>query len=180
MRRALDLLRGRWRCHGCDEEHEGLMGLSAMSPWQWGNPAEPEPNDALRMDGYFLSEDFCVIEGAHFFIRGVFDIKVHGLDEPFTLGAWSTLSRTNFETYVDGFNDDAPEADHDWTGWFSTDLEPFPSSINLPCWVEPRANRQRPLLWLADGDHPLFLAQRDGITPEQLLDIYRANGHPVD
>lgn len=177
MSRALEQLRGTWRCHDCDEEHEELMGLSAMAPWQWGGPAEPEPNAALRTDGSFLSEDFCVIEGEHFFVRGVLDIPVYGFDEPFSLGAWSTLSPANFDIYVDSFNGTVAASDEDWTGWFATTLAPFPSSINCPCWVETRPDRQRPRFWLADEAHPLALAQRDGITPEQLLDIYHANGH---
>jgi hypothetical protein len=169
----------KWRCRSCNVAHGGMFGLSADAPWQWGDPIEPEPNHALRMDGYFLSEDFCVIEGRHFFVRGVLDIPVQGLEDPFSVGAWSTLSRANFEIYVDGFDGAAAEADHAWTGWFSSSLEPFPPSINEPCRVEPRAGGLRPLLRLHSADHPLALAERDGISVDRLLEIYRANGHDI-
>jgi hypothetical protein len=181
MSRALDMLRGGWRCHSCNEDHQGLMGLSAIAPWHWGDRGEPEPNHAFSWDkDDVLTEDFCVIAETNFFVRGCLEIPVRGLDEAFSFGAWSSLSDPNFESYVGSFNGNAAAADHAWTGWFANMLDPFSSSLNAPCWVETRSGRQRPLFWLADDAHPLALAQRDGIQPEQLLDIYRANGHAID
>lgn len=179
MTEALDLLRGgRWRCSSCHEEHEGMFDLATDAPWHWEGQADPEPNSALRLDGDFLSADFCVIGGQDYFVRGLSFIPVIGLDDSFAFGCWSTLSRTNFELYAAHF--DGIDVDEAWTGWFSSEFTAFPGTVNSPCWVMPRPDGTRPEIWLEDEDHPLSIAQRDGITPEQLLDIYRQHGHAVD
>src|SRR5688500_18166422 len=160
-----------WRCTSCDEEHEGLFHLSLAAPLAWPHPPEYEPNHALRFDGDFLSEDFCVLGGEHFFVRGVFDIPVHGLEETFGWGIWSTLSRTNFDTYVEGFDDGAYPDFGPWPGYFSNALEGFGDTFNAPCWVTPPRDRQRPRIALADEDHPMQVTQREGIGAEQVLAI---------
>jgi hypothetical protein len=177
---ALERLRSKsWRCATCDEEHQGMFHLSAFAPYPWQGSVDYEPNHALRMDGDFLSEDFCVIGGEHFFVRGVFDIPVHGLEEMFGFGSWSTLSRTNFDKYVDGF-DHGDYADFGpWTGWFSDALQGFGDTFNQHCWVTPQSDRLRPKIALVDESHPLAIAQRNGISAERVLDIYASYGHAV-
>lgn len=154
-----------------------MFDLAASKPDFWQNPEVREPNSALRMDGDFLSEDFCVIDGQHFFVRCVLDIPVHGLDQWFGYGVWSTLSRANFDKYVEGFDDGNYEDFGPWTGWFSNNLRVFGETLNLPCWVEPQQERQRPLIDFGDLDHPIALAQREGISAERVLEIYAAYGH---
>jgi hypothetical protein len=168
---------GRWHCASCGEEHEGMFDLASPAPWHWQGPIEPEPNAALRMDGDFLSDDLCVIGGEHFFVRGVLDIPLIGSEHSFGFGSWSTLSRANFELYVDSLNGAVLDPDAIWTGWFSTWPKPFPSPINEPCWVEPQPGNSRPMIWLDGESHPLAAAQRGGISLERLLEIYEANGH---
>ena len=167
----------RWRCASCDDEHEGMFALAACAPYVWPHPEVPEPNGALRMDGDFLSEDFCVLGGEHFFVRCSLDLPVHGLEQPFGFGIWSTLSRTNFDKYVDGFDDGDYQDFGPWTGWFSNALEVFGDTLNLPCWVEPQSERLRPLVSFGDLDHPIAIAQREGISAERVLEIYAAYGH---
>jgi hypothetical protein len=168
---------GRWHCGSCGLEHDGIFHLGAPAPWQWPGVEEPEPNDALRMAGDFLSDDLCVIAGEDFFVRGVLEIPVHGSQQSFGFGSWSTLSRENFELYVASMDGTRLDEDAIWTGWFATWPKPFPSPLNQPCWVEPQEGGLRPMIWLEDETHPLARAQRDGITIERLLEIYAANGH---
>ena len=77
---------GRWRYGGCSEWHTGLMDLAALVPDPWPHREDREPNSALRLDGDFLSEDFCVIGGKDFLVRAVLEIPVHGLAEKFGFG----------------------------------------------------------------------------------------------
>lgn len=175
---ALEALKGAsWRCAGCGLDHVGMFDLAAAAPDYWEGPSDYEPNAALRLDGDFLSEDFCVIGGENFFVRCVFQIPVHGLESRFGFGIWSTLSRRNFEIYLEGFDDgDYPDRGP-WSSWFSNELRVFSGSCGQLCWMHPREERQRPYLCLDDPDHPLALAQRDGITAERVLDLYAAYGH---
>ena len=98
-------LTGGWHCAGCDDLHVGIMSLAAFAPDPWPHGEVREINDALRLDVDFLSEDFCVLEGSYFFVRAVLEIPVHGLADKFSFGCWSTLSRENFDKYLEGFND---------------------------------------------------------------------------
>lgn len=175
---ALEALKGAsWRCASCGLDHVGMFDLAAAAPDYWEGPRDYEPNAALRLDGDFLSEDFCVIGGEHFFVRCVYPIRVHGLESPFAFGIWSSLSRRNFDSYVEGFDDgDFPDWGP-WSSWFSNRLAGFPDTLAQLCWMHPREERQRPALCLDDPDHPLAIAQRDGITAERVLEIYAAYGH---
>lgn len=130
------------------------------------------------MDGDFLSEDFCVLDGKYFMVRAVLPIPVNGIDGDFGFGCWSTLSRENFDKYVDGFDTGDYVDMGPWSGWLMNELATLVEEPNpLALWVEPRANRQRPLLWIQNQEHPLAIAQDQGITPDRMLEIFRAYGH---
>ena len=175
---ALDKLSGAsWRCATCGDDHRGMFDLGAFAPDHWGETEEREPNSALRLEGDFLSEDFCVIGGENFFIRCVFEIPVHGLADKFGYGCWSTLSKENFQRYVDQFDAGDYGGDGPWFGWFSNRLRGFEDTLNQACWVYPQLDRQRPTLVLEDPDHELSLAQEHGIAPERVLELYSAYGH---
>ena len=167
----------KWTCGNCNLEHEGMFDLMGFAPEHWKKDEVYEPNSALRFEEDFLSEDFCVLDGEHFFVRCVFDIPVHGMAEKFGLGVWSTLSRANFERYVDGFDSGSYSDLGPWTGWFSSQFKPFEDSINQPCWVHPQLGRQRPVVTLHNEEHELARAQQNGISPERLLEVYAAHGH---
>jgi len=175
---ALEKLKSAtWHCASCGDPHVGMFDLASSAPDFWPGPKVHEPNGAVRMEGDFLSEDFCVLGGEDFFVRGVLEIPVHGLDQSFGFGIWSTLSRSNFTLYVERFWEDDYEGLGPWTGWFSNELRGYPGTLNQPCWVETPLPGQRPLIVLANDDHPLAVAQRDGITAERVLEIYEAHGH---
>ena len=175
---ALERLRdAAWTCASCEIEHRGMFDIGASAPDHWGEVEAREPNSALRLEGDFLSEDFCVIGGEHFFVRGVFEIPVHGMAEKFGFGIWSTLSRENFERYVDRFDEGAYAGEGPWFGWFSNRLTGFEDTLNQACWVHPQLDRQRPTMTLDDPEHELSLAQEHGIAPERVLEIYASCGH---
>lgn len=175
---ALETLRGgRWNCNSCGIAHRGMVDLAAFAPDFWEGAEDYEPNSAIRLDGDFLSEDLCVTDGQHFFVRCVLEIPVHGLAEKFGFGIWSTLSRANFDIYRDAFDDGTYANMGPWTGWFSNRLELFEDTLNQGCWVQPRLGHLRPLVTLANEEHELARAQEDGITPERVLELYAAYGH---
>lgn len=174
---ALELLQTEWRCNCCDTMHRGLMDLAANKPDPWPGEEQFEPNSALRTDGDFLSEDFCVIEGTHFFVRAILEIPVLGLANPWAFGCWTTLSRANFDKYVEGFDTGVYEDDGPWFGWLCNHLKGYfdgePEAVD----VYPQPNRQRPKLFLQNIEHPLGRAQTEGIKPDAMLSLLQAYGH---
>ena len=174
----IELLSTDWRCSCCGELHHGLMDMAARAPDPWPHDRSYEPNSALRLQGDFLSEDLCVLEGRYFFVRSVLEIGVHGLSAPWGFGCWSTLSRTNFDKYVAGFDSGEYADDGPWFGWLSNHLKTYfkgtePISVD----VFPQSNRKRPLLVVQDEKHPLGIAQREGISPQAMLALLHAYGH---
>jgi len=171
------MLSHNWKCSSCDEEHSGLFDLAAFAPDFWTGEEVYSPNSEIRLTGDFLSEDFCIIEGESFFVRSVLEFPISNLDRKFGFGVWSTLSKTNFEKYIDGFDNGNFDTEIHWTGWFSTQIKGIQNTIRQECWVMPQKGRKRPLIKFMDEQHPVSIAQANGLKAESLLEIYAANGH---
>ena len=159
-------------CSTCGERHEGLMDLATSGPAPWVSSDE-----TTRAKEFKKSDDLCVWNDEHYFVRGVLPIPVLGLDDCFCFGVWSSLSRENFRLYIDHWKDDKAHKLGPWFGWFSNSLKGYQETLNLKCQVHPQKDGQRPQIELEPTDHPLAVEQRDGITVERLLDIYANNNH---
>ncbi|MEL6257991.1 MAG: DUF2199 domain-containing protein [Pseudomonadota bacterium] len=175
--RQLEAMMSDWECVSCGETHSGVFDLAAFAPDYWRGEKLYEPNSALRFGDDFLSEDFCIIGGENFFIRGVALVPVDGLPEPFGFGAWSSLSRQSFDQYIEGFDQGRYESSLGWFGWFSNRFLTFDDTLNQACDVSPRQDRQRPTFLFQNEQHEFGRAQRDGIPAERLLEIFEAYGH---
>lgn len=172
-----DMAKGTWSCSQCEEIHSGLFDLAVFGPSAWPEDAVYEPNSALRHDGNFLSEDFCIINGENFLVRCVLLLPIHGLSQPLGFGVWSTLSRDNFDAYVSEFDEGHAGNGIEWTGWFMNKLPVFGETYAEPCWVYPQKKRQRPQLFMQDAETELGRLQRDGISARQALDVFEYYGH---
>lgn len=166
-----------WQCSSCEEKHTGLFDLATFAPDFWNGEEVYSPNSELRLTGNFLSEDFCVIDSESFFVRSVLILPIKKPAYKFGFGVWSTLSKENFEKYIDGFDNGDFDDGTSWTGWFSTQIKGIENTIRQECWVSPQKGRQRPLIQFMDQQHPVSIAQKEGLEAGQLLEIYRANGH---
>jgi hypothetical protein len=156
---------------------QGLLDLVSRAPAQWNNSLlDTSTKDPKNR----LSSDLCMIDGKDYFVRGTLDIPlVGGGGEHFAYGIWSSLSETNFRTYVESFSDPDQGRLGPWFGWFSSSLKGYPETLSLKCNVQPRSNNQRPSIVLEPTDHPLAVEQRDGMSYERLIEIISANGHVV-
>jgi hypothetical protein len=172
--RWLRLHNASWRCPSCGSHHGGIFDLAYDKPDFWQVQEGQKPNSEVRhSSSNVLTEDFCILDGHHFFVRCVLQLLITGaLNQYFGYGVWATLSEKNFNLYVDTF--DTGEQGHlgPWFGWFSNRLQGYPDTLNLKCKVHPRPGRQRPYVELEPTTHPLVLEQREGITFDRLLEIW--------
>jgi hypothetical protein len=182
--RWLKLHDREWVCPCCGETHSGPFDIACDKPDFWPGPGEKSPNSDVMMPGdphtNVLTEDFCILNGEHFFVRCVLRLPIVGTaGEHFGFGVWATLSKKNFETYLSVF--DAGDAGDlgPWFGWFSNRLPGYPDTLNVKCRVHPQDHRQRPHIELEPTDHPLAIDQRQGITLDRLLEIYALSGHDI-
>jgi hypothetical protein len=174
-----------WLCPCCGGQHGGLFDLAVDRPDFWQGSEEKSPNSEMPasddvMINNVLTEDFCVVEGEHFFVRCVLPLPIIGASgTSFGFGVWTTLSKANFTLYRDTFDDGHQGSLGPWFGWFSNRLKGYPDTLNLKCQVIPRDGRSRPHIALEPTSHPLAIEQRDGITFDRLLEIYALNGHDL-
>ena len=175
---ALKILTGaEWTCEACADPHIGMIDLAPFAPHPWGGTNDYAPNSAVTLDGDFLSEDFCVMDGRYFMVRCVMEIPVHGMEYRFGFGCWGSLSRTNFEVYLDLFDNGEFEVAGPWSSWLCNQFCDYIGDDSVACWMVPQLGRQRPLLNIADEGHPLARDQRSGVSPERVMEYYKFYGH---
>jgi hypothetical protein len=179
-RRWIKLHNRDWTCPCCGEKHSGLFDIACDRPDFWQGPEEKSPNAEVLTSDNVLTEDFCVLNGEHYFVRCVLRLPIIGAaDEHFAYGVWATLSKKNFDICVATFDAGNQGDLGPWFGWFSNRLPGYPDTLNLKCQVYPQDDRQRPHIALEPTDHPLAIEQRCGITFDRLLEIYAASGHDL-
>lgn len=175
------LYRRSWTCKSCEEVHLGVFDLGCAKPDAWQDPEVQLPNAAVMTSAHCLTEDFCILDGEHYFIRCVLELPLIGAPpgEHFAFGVWSSLSKQNFDLYVHDFDGEGPGNLGPWFGWFSNRIKGYPDTLNLKCHVHPQQRRRRPRIELEPTEHPLAHESRTGISFERLVEIYAANGHTL-
>jgi hypothetical protein len=99
--------------------------------------------------------------------------------QTFGLGLWSSLSKENFDLYIEHFSGEDQGRFGPWFGGLSNKVKGHPNTFLLKCLVHPQNDGQRPLLERERSEHPLAVEQRDAITFDQILDFYAASGHDI-
>jgi hypothetical protein len=159
----------RYRCSQCNDIHKGLPALAFGWPTYIDSIPESERASRCRK-----SDDLCVVDDEHYFVRGILDLPIIGTSETYSVGAWSTLSATNFAIYEADFFGARSGSYGPFVGWFSNSVPGYAATTNQKCRVHFHADDKRPTFELEPTDHPLAIAQRDGITLASALKIAEA------
>jgi hypothetical protein len=123
-----------WICSTCGMAHGGIFDLACRKPAYWQGSEAIEPNSIVATSTNFLSEDFCVVNNEHFFIRCILQVPIQRTENCFfAYGVWSTLSKANFAKYAETFDAGNQVALGPWFGWFSNRLKGYPETLNLKC-----------------------------------------------
>ncbi len=162
----------RFTCSACDQVHEGMPGFSVAAPLSYALISE-----AQRATRCELGSDDCVIDEAHFFVRGCIEIPVHGHAEPFSWGVWVSLSEASYLQWVHCF--DQPQRAHvgPFFGWLNTRLSPYPETAGLKTQVHLRNDGIRPWIELEPTAHPLAVEQREGISEQRVAELFALMTH---
>lgn len=161
-------------CKTCGKYHAGMpMEFGADAPATYYSIAEFERES--RCD---LTEDLCVIDEEHFFIRGCLELPVLDGKQPFIWGVWASLSKSSFQRCFEMWEQEGRESEPPFFGWLSTALPQYPETLNLKTHVHTRPIGQRPFIELEPTDHPLAVEQRLGITMDRVREIAEALLHP--
>lgn len=149
-----------YTCSCCGKVHDDLPDLSFDRPGCAADVPEEEMDARVK-----LNEDLCVVDNEHYFIRGVIKIPIHGYEQDLGFGVWVSQKKESFETYLNNY--DTPDIGP-FFGWLSNELGfGGRKTANLATMVHFQGNGQRPLIELEESDHPLSVAQRNGISLDQ-------------
>jgi hypothetical protein len=152
----------------------GTFDMDVDRPAAWTG-GEPVGGDEDFDPNNFLSDDFCIIDDKHFFIRCIVELPIlGGGGKSMGFAAWAEISRASFGAYFRSL-DGAEAVDH-IAGSFANRLNGFPDTLGLACTIRVRGGNFRPLAMMNASEHPLAQQQARGITLDRMLDLYAASG----
>ncbi len=149
------------------------IGYDAPDSWPHASPRDAGTAEVEVGDDK-LSADLCKLDDTRF-IHCVLPLSIKGSDEVFNFGPWAAVPSETFYAYIDHATADAPFQES--TAFLMNDLPGFESDEPIACTLRQGQDGQRPQLVATEG--PLAHAQAEGITFDQLLDIYAATGTDV-
>ena len=116
-----------------------------------------------------MTADTCIIDEEDYFIHGVIHIPIHDYDRDFGFGVWVSQKKENFYTYLDN-----PDSDRigPFFGWLSTEINYYEdSTLNLKTRAHFASGGKRPSIEVEPSEHPLAVAQREGISLAKAWEI---------
>jgi hypothetical protein len=160
-------------CSECGEIHRGAPSFAFAQPGQ-AHILPPADHDA-RVE---LSPELCIIrpdddnpyDEARYFLRADLAIPIYGETRPFTWGVWAEVAEDDFYARVDAMENDSRS--EPCRGNLAVTLPIYDERdedeevADLPCTLQWGA-KGRPKITLDEGDHPLAVDQREGITEER-------------
>lgn len=156
----------RWRCSCCGEERIGLP-MDMM----FGEPVDWDSLDAATLAASTLDDDFCEVRYStgevDRFIRCLLPLPVPKMGSEFRFGVWMSVSECSWDIYTEGFVTGFYAAEGCF-GYLMHDVPEFPGSMLLNADVTFQPDRLRPRVTLHEIDHPLYLAQMNGIEPARI------------
>lgn len=165
----------RYKCSSCDKTHEGVPGLGFDAP----APFREQPIEVQQAG--LLNSDLCKYkdaDGEHYFIRVCLEVPIIGLEEPFVWGVWSSLSKKNFDRYVDTC--ESPDTSDCYFGWLCNRLPCYPDTYAIKLKIHPRPGGTRPYAVPEATDHPLSRDFHVGMAPERATKIAEHVLHAKD
>ncbi len=177
----------RWRrfndhgfqCRCCGKSFNGIFDIAYdhPDPWLHGSFRDNDGDD-VRVGNDILGSDFC-IQGTDYFVRGLIEIPVLETEKRFAFGVWSTLHEDNFEAYLKAYGTEDELLIGPYFGWLANDLPHYGNGTFLKTEVVFRSVGQRPRFNVWDDRSTLVRDQENGISFDQLLDLYAAAGTDI-
>jgi hypothetical protein len=150
-----------YQCEICGQFHAGQYISVAFD--------SPDPYAGLKesdKDRAHLGTDDCVIGNDEFYLRGIIELPIVGIDETFLWGVWVRVWQKDYDEFADHY--DAKDKERligPYKARLSNKLLGYdPGTLNLKCTLRVQPVGSRPLLMIDEPEHPLGIEQRNGIT----------------
>lgn len=163
----------KYVCSCCGETHEDLPDVVFDRPIYAHQVPEMERDERVR-----LNSDLCIIDDEFYFIRGLIEIPIHGQVETLGIGAWVSQKPENFWTYKNHF--DSAEIGP-FFGWLSNEfMFRGERTLSLKTKVYFQGGTIRPSILIEPTDHPIAIAQREGIGLDHAWEFVHRYLDPSD
>jgi hypothetical protein len=158
-------------CSVCGEHHdERLLDI------RLGLPHDIHVlDDDARARRAWLADDFAVLDDERFFVRGLLELPIPGLDDRFAYGTWVEVSSGDFQELLRHWHDEEQFPAVECA--LANELEPFRDTTGLRATLHATALDKLPTVELADAAHELVRAQRAGITVDRSDELAAAVLH---
>lgn len=149
-----------YQCKTCGEIHEKLPALGFGQPDYAGLVPAKQRQERVKLD-----DDFCVVDDEFFFIHVSLSIPIRDHEQNLNLGVWASQTKENILTCVQNF---ASAEIGPYFGWLANDFKfGGESTLNLETMVHFQGGGFRPFIKLGESEHPLSIAQRDGMSMDE-------------
>jgi hypothetical protein len=145
-------------CSKCGEYHEGIaLDIRMGVPDYVLGLSEEERDTAWSTDDLYAVNEY-------YFVRGLIALPIIDSDRSFTYNAWVSVSQKSFNRCLEIWNAPGCENEPPYFGWLSNTLPGYPDTLNLKTnlYTQPPGLIFR--VELEPTDHPLAVAQREGMT----------------
>jgi hypothetical protein len=168
----------RWKCYSCEEWHTGpCLDFSYGCPAYWGDEDEQKsssgPLEVDHLPTSFLDEDLCIIDGEHYFVRGIIELPIIGTAETLRWGVWGSLSKENFVKLLSQFDDPQRVELEPMFSWLSNNIGEYEDTLSLKMNAHICAPGEVPTFELESTDHQLSKEYHEGITAERVKEIMK-------
>jgi hypothetical protein len=157
----------RFKCECCGQWHEGPPSLGADHPMHYF--AIPEAERASRCR---TTSETCVIDGEAFYVRGCVEIPLKEAEDLISFGVWVSLSRPNFDRFVQLLDVELRSGEEPFFAWLSDPVPTYPPIEHLKSRVHLRNHGIRPNIELEPTEYPLAVEQRQGAPLSRVQKLY--------
>lgn len=159
-------------CPCCGRMFSGIYDIGFDHPAAWPHP-ERGDQPFVKAGEDQLSPDLCRL-GETRYLRAVVTLPVQGADEAVLITPWVEVPAPLFYAYLDSWDDASAPLPPESPVLLANDLPGYEAQslhLSFP------SREQRPKLRAQDGS--LAQAQTQGISFDQLLDLYAACGDDI-
>nr|WP_255263750.1 DUF2199 domain-containing protein [Pseudomonas aegrilactucae] len=146
-------------CSQCSVDHP----LEALELAYRRPDAAAQLTPAEREHSVQGSNDWCVIDGQRFFLRGVLPLALLEANDEYCIGAWVEVDPEAFERVCELWDEDGRDQ-APFAARLANRIHGQADTLGLEARLQLSAPGQRPRIYLPADSHPLAVEQRDGIT----------------
>jgi hypothetical protein len=121
-----------------------------------------------------------VIDEREFYLKGLLELPVQGVTQPFTWGVWLSVSGESYDRFAQLFADPSRAAGEEFFGWLCNSVPGYPETQLLKTLLHVREYPMRPTVELEPTEHRLAMDQRTGISRERAIAMAERLLHPPE